>query len=194
MGCITLVRGDCMDYMPSMPENCFGLAVADPLLGIDYRAGRCEPPAERYFTELFRVSRDQIVFGGNRFGLPPTRGIVCWDRMYRGETGPQWEMAWTSFDKPPKVFKYVSRGRDANGVKQKPEALYRWLLKTYARCDGPVLDTHGGSVNLGRAALALGVELTVFVREPECFEKMCGSLAGAYGKIWVREDSVEQER
>ncbi len=69
-----------------------------------------EPPPAEYFEELMRVSKNQIIWGGNYFPLPPTRCIVCWDKMQPWENFSQWEMAWTSFDMPASMFKYSNTG------------------------------------------------------------------------------------
>lgn len=70
----------------------------------------CERPSPEYFTELFRISRNQIIWGGNYYDLPPTRGVICWDKMQPWDNFSQWEMAWTSFDRTARLFRYSSRG------------------------------------------------------------------------------------
>ena len=112
-----------------------------------------EPPDESYFRELMRVSKNQIIWGGNYFDLPPTRGIVCWDKEQPFENFSGWEMAWTSFDKPAKIFHYSNAGfqRKDKDIRihptQKPVALYKWLLKNYAQEGDIILDTHVGSAS-----------------------------------------------
>lgn len=69
-----------------------------------------EKPSPEYFKELFRVSKNQIIWGGNYFDLPPTRCIICWDKMQPWENFSQWEMAWTSFDKPAKMYRISNTG------------------------------------------------------------------------------------
>jgi site-specific DNA-methyltransferase (adenine-specific) len=110
-----------------------------------------EKPSAEYFSELFRVSKNQIIWGGNYFDLPPSRGVVCWDKMQPWENFSQWEMAWTSFDKPAALFKYSNTG-GANTEKkihptQKPRDLYKWLLKRFAKEGDKILDTHVGSAS-----------------------------------------------
>jgi len=92
-------------------------------------------PDPEYFKELFRVSKNQIIWGGNYFDLPPTRCIVCWDKMQPWDNFSQWEMAWTSFDKPAPMFKFSNTG-GANGETkihptQKPVKLYEWLISKF---------------------------------------------------------------
>lgn len=107
------------------------------------------PPPPEYFTELFRVSKNQIIFGGNYFDLPPTRGVICWDKCQPWKNFSQWEMAWTSFDKPARLYK-VSNTGGANKEKkihptQKPVKLYSLILEDFAKPDYIILDTHLGS-------------------------------------------------
>jgi site-specific DNA-methyltransferase (adenine-specific) len=110
-----------------------------------------QKPSPEYFRELFRVSVNQIIWGGNYFDLPPTRGIICWDKLQPWENFSQWEMAWTSFDRPAAMFRYSNTG-GANEEKkihptQKPVKLYEWLLTKYAKPGDKILDTHVGSAS-----------------------------------------------
>lgn len=119
-------------------------------------------PSAEYFVELFRVSKNQIIFGGNYFDLPPTRCVVCWDKCQPWENFSQWEMAWTSFDKPAALFSYSNAG-GANAEKkihptQKPVKLYEWLLSKYAKPGQRILDTHLGSGSSAIAANNMGFE------------------------------------
>lgn len=134
-----------------------------------------EKPSPEYFKELFRISKNQIIWGGNYFDLPPTRCIICWDKMQPWENFSQWEMAWTSFDKTASMFRYSNTGGGNHETKihptQKPVALYKWILNKYANNGDKILDTHLGS---GSSAIAshdgnfkfIGIEL-----DSEYFEK-----------------------
>lgn len=108
-------------------------------------------PSPEYFKELFRISRDQIIWGGNYFDLPPTRCIVCWDKMQPWDNFSQWEMAWTSFDMPAKLFRLSNTGGNNLEEKihptQKPVKLYNWILREFAQPNGyrKILSTHVGS-------------------------------------------------
>jgi site-specific DNA-methyltransferase (adenine-specific) len=112
------------------------------------------PPAE-YFAELRRVSVHQIIWGGNYFDLPPSRCIVCWDKVQPWENFSQWEMAWTSFDKPAAMLRHSNTGGANAELKihptQKPVRLYMWLLEKFAGDKPRILDTHLGS---GSSAIA----------------------------------------
>lgn len=121
-----------------------------------------EIPSSAYFEELFRVSKNQIIWGGNYFPLPPTRCVVCWDKLQPWENFSQWEMAWTSFDRPAAIFKYSNTGGSNAETKihptQKPVALYRWLLSKFSMPGWKILDTHLGSGSSRIASFSMGFD------------------------------------
>jgi site-specific DNA-methyltransferase (adenine-specific) len=154
--------------MASKPDNYYDLAVVDPPYGIggdalhSHRAlngaGKLKnrilntgntkwdiAPNKDYFEELKRVSKNQIIWGGNYFPLPPTRCVICWDKMQPWENFSQWEMGWTSFDSPARLYKFDNRTGDKIHPTQKPIALYDWIFKNYAKPGMKILDTHVGS-------------------------------------------------
>lgn len=106
-------------------------------------------PSQEYFEQLFRVSQNQIIWGGNYFPLPPTRGIVCWNKNQPWDNFSQFELAWTSFDCPAKLFTHSNRGGANEETKihptQKPVYLYSFCLKHFAKEGFKILDTHLGS-------------------------------------------------
>lgn len=134
----------------------------------------CERPSPEYFAELFRISRNQIIWGGNYYDLPPTRGVICWDKVQPWDNFSQWEMAWTSFDRTARLFRYSSRGGGNVEKKihptQKPVALYTWLLSTYAKPGDSIIDTHSGSLSIALAAHNLGFEVTAIEIDPEYYQ------------------------
>ena len=107
-----------------------------------------EPPSKEYFAELQRVSKQQIIWGGNYFDLPPSRGVIVWDKMQPWENFSQIEYAWSSFDRPSALFRYRST-TDKGKIHptQKPVALYEWLINRYAKDGDTILDTHAGSAS-----------------------------------------------
>jgi len=123
------------------------------------------PPAE-YFNELFRISKNQIIWGGNYFPLPPTRCIVCWDKMQPWENFSQWEMAWTSFDKPAAIYRLSNTGGRNDEQKihptQKPKKLYSWLLSKFAEPGMKLIDTHTGSASSIIAFEEFGLDYVAF--------------------------------
>lgn len=223
IGSSTIYNCDCMDYMSTLPDKTFDLAIVDPPYGINaqnmsmgqnksradgwtrddstaikIRKGRLnsgggklknrllnnsdidwddEPPSPEYFAELRRVSSNQIIWGGNYFDLPPTRCVICWDKCQPWENFSQWEMAWTSFDKPAALFRYSNTG-GANAEQkihptQKPVKLYEWLLSKFAKHGQRILDTHLGSGSHAIACNDMGFELIACERAPDYFENTC---------------------
>lgn len=123
-----------------------------------------EIPGDDYFIELFRVSKNQIIWGGNYFPLPPTRCVLCWNKMQPWDNFSQWEMAWTSFDKPAGLLSLSNTGGGNHESKihptQKPVKLYQWLLNKYAKEGDKILDTHLGSGSIAIACYNYGFDLT----------------------------------
>ena len=171
-----IILADCMDIMKDIPDKFFELAIVDPPYGIGKRlsqgAGKLKNsalqnmnsewdvlPDENYFKELNRISINQIIWGGNYFTLPPTRGIICWDKKQFMPTFSRWELAWTSFDRPAKMFENIGNEQRIHPT-QKPVALYRWLLQNYAKPGDKIIDTHSGS---GSCAIACHLEKFEFL-------------------------------
>lgn len=186
-----------MEYLRSLPDNAFDLAVVDPPYGkaqaekeIRNQRGRFSryngvertggtwaakygtsirdwdiAPSDEYFKELFRVSRNQIIWGGNYFSLPPTRCFLIWRKLTISESFSMAmaEYAWTSFDDNAKVYECTPQGRK-NDIRvhpcQKPIELYGWILNNYAKQGDKILDTHLGSGSSAIAAHNLGFDFT----------------------------------
>ena len=187
------ILADCLDPeigLPSYPDNFFDLAIVDPPYGINaaklgvgksqklkQRNGNIKGglwdssiPSDFYFTELKRVSKNQIIWGANYFALPPCRGFVVWDKgkTLRGLDFSECELAYTSFNKPARMAVY-----DVNAFSQqffqervygkihptqKPISLYRWLLENYAKPGDLILDTHVGSASSLIACESMGFD------------------------------------
>ena len=168
---IELLYIDCVEYLKKCENNQFDLAIVDPPYGIFKKnrggAGKLKKrilnqqeekvkkwdkkPSKEYWQQLFRVSKNQIIWGGNYFDLPPTRGIICWDKMQPWKNFSQIEYAWTSFDMPAQLFKYDNKRNKKIHPTQKPVQLYKWLLKTYAKPGDNIIDTHLGSGSIAIA-------------------------------------------
>jgi site-specific DNA-methyltransferase (adenine-specific) len=133
-------------------------------------------PSPEYFSELRRVSMNQIIFGGNYFDLGPTRCVICWDKMQPWKNFSQWEMAWTSFDRPAALFQYSNTGGKITAFEkkihptQKPVRLYEWLLKNYAKPGDKILDTHCGSGSILIACDIMGFSIDAYEIDKEYFE------------------------
>lgn len=172
---------DCLEAMREMPDNAFELAIVDPPYGISInhsmgrRAGQAasghspvqwddETPSADYFQELFRVSQNQVIWGGNYFMSKVAKDSPCWilwDKKYSDEVSfAQFEMAWTSFATSAKKFEMVNNGTGKIHPTQKPVALYKWLLTNYAKPGDRILDTHLGSGSSRIAAYDLGFDFT----------------------------------
>ena len=181
---------DCLEAMKRMPDKCFDLAIVDPPYGVGdnkltaggswaakYKTGDAAwdiAPSQEYFLELFRVSKNQIVWGGNYFSLPSTRGFVVWDKVSHMPTMADCEYAWTSFDTNAKVYKGMRAGRQTGEnrihICQKPIKLYRWLLDRYAKPGDKILDTHLGSGSSRIAAHQLGFDFTGYELDKDYYE------------------------
>jgi site-specific DNA-methyltransferase (adenine-specific) len=180
---------DCMELMKEYPDKHFDLAIVDPPYGLgkrttdgggtnsqikfmqDIRRSNWDDdiPNPDYFAELKRISQNQIIWGGNYFPLPPTRTVICWEKMVEIPTMSQIEMAWTSFDSPARIIKINNTDRSRFHPTQKPIALYRWLIANYAKEGMKILDTHLGSMSHAIAAHYSGVHLTGCELDPDYF-------------------------
>lgn len=131
-------------------------------------------PGEDYFEELFRVSKEQIIWGGNYFALPPNRCFLVWEKTNIPEkfTMAMAEYAWCSFNDNAKIIKLSSGGIVGRfHPTQKPEDLYRWIYRNYTKPGDKILDTHLGSGSSRRAAHDFGLDFTGIEIDPEFFEK-----------------------
>lgn len=142
-----------------------------------------EQPTDEYFEELFRISKNQIIWGGNYFDLGPSRCIVCWNKLQPWENFSQWEMAWTSFDKPASMFTYSNTGGANHETKihptQKPVKLYKFLLNRYADLGNKILDTHGGSMSSAIACHQMGFDLVLTEIDKDYYEAGLNRVANA---------------
>jgi len=180
---------DCMIGMSRYPDKYFELAIVDPPYGLDKRLSSgggqhknskfrlqylnqkwdVKPNAE-YFNELFRVSKNQIIWGGNYFELPATRGVCAWDKKQMMPTFSRWEYAWTSFDCPAKMFECSEIDINKFHPTQKPVKLYKWLLDKYAKQGDKILDTHLGSGSSRIACYDYGFDFIGFELDKDYFE------------------------
>ena len=146
-----------------------------------------EVPGPEYFDRLFFLSWNQIIWGGNYFDLRPTRCVLCWDKCQPWENFSQWEMAWTSFDKPAALFRFSNTGGANSETKihptQKPIELYKWLLSRFSKPGDTVLDTHMGSGSSVVAALDRGHKITAYEKNPDYFAAACDRIARAQQQL-----------
>lgn len=130
-------------------------------------------PEQEYFEQLFRVSRNQIIWGGNYFTLPPTRCFLVWRKLSISEnfSMAMAEYAWTSFNDNAKVFECAPQDKMRFHPTQKPVALYRWIFQKYAKPGFKILDTHLGSGSSRIAAYDAGLDFVGYEIDKEYFEK-----------------------
>jgi site-specific DNA-methyltransferase (adenine-specific) len=188
---------DCMEFMRSVPDKFYSLAVVDPPYGIerfkkvtttpsgkDVHAKKFQrmetvnnyKPSDEYWSELFRVSKNQIVWGANNFELPSSEYFLCWDKQQPMPNFATLEYAWVSMGlkKPAKLFTYsVANYKQSDRIHptQKPVALYDWIFRNYAKPGDTILDTHMGSQSSRISAYKAGLDYTGTELDPEYFEQ-----------------------
>jgi site-specific DNA-methyltransferase (adenine-specific) len=192
---------DCVTALKRYADNHFDLAIVDPPYGIDVaktgkvggnNAGKAkdygakewdkQPPNEEYFRQLFRVSKNQIVWGANHFISKMPYDSSCWLVWDKDNTGnfADCELAWTSFDTAVRKFQWRWNGMLQQNMKdkeerihptQKPVALYEWILQNYAKRGDLILDTHLGSGSSRIAAYKGGFNFVGFEIDQEYYEK-----------------------
>ena len=193
---ISLVRNiDCMVGMAEFPDKFFDLAIVDPPYGIgagsvSFKNGTSKSkkeyyrisdwdinkPTHSYFIELFRVSKNQIIWGGNYFPQlwkSVCRGFIFWDKTIHGNSYADGELAWTSFDVPARYLRENIAQTNIEGrihPTQKSIKLYKWLLTNYAKPGDKILDTHLGSGSSRIAAHDLGFDFWGFELDKDYFE------------------------
>ena len=185
------ITNECnMKLMSRYEDNHFDLAIVDPPYGLGDKTtkGGCLKntqtkfkehewdnaiPTDDYFIELKRVSKNQIVWGGNYFPFlwdKSCRGLITWDKMVYIPTMSQIEYAWYSLDKLPQLVKINNNDSNRQHPTQKPVKLYEWLLMNYAKEGDKILDTHLGSGSIAIACHNLGYDLTACELDKEYYE------------------------
>ena len=182
---ITITNEDCMDLLRRTPDNFYDLSICDPPYGIGISNNSVRQkhnkkkwddstPNKEYFKELFRVSKNQIIWGGNYFidYLSNSQGFIIWDKKQPENFSlAMCEFAYSSIQSPAKIFRYsVLSEKDKIHPTQKPVALYKWLLDKYAKEGDKILDTHSGSASLAIACHDYGFNLTACELDSDYFD------------------------
>ena len=194
---ITITNECNMELMARYPDNYFDLAIVDPPYGINLanmnmgigntkKASKAknrkwqskdwdnEIPKDEYFNELKRVSKNQIIWGGNYFNLGICNKFIIWDKeIPEGLSFSDCEYAWTSFSGANKVFRYSAYLNKSEKFHptQKPPQLYKWLLDKYAKQGDKILDTHLGSGSIAIACHDYGFDLVACELDKEYYDK-----------------------
>jgi site-specific DNA-methyltransferase (adenine-specific) len=181
---IQITNEDNMELMKRYPDNYFDLAIVDPPYGIgisknpvrqkhDKKEWDNNIPNEKYFNELFRISKNQIIWGGNYFDLPKTQGFFIWDKKQPHDFSlAMVEYAWSSIQKPAKMWSLsvLKEGGKIHPT-QKPVELYKWILDNNAKQGDKIIDTHLGSGSIAIACHDYDFELTACELDKEYYDK-----------------------
>ena len=189
---IELTNEDNIELMKRYPDNYFDLAIVDPPYGIErFKNGigkndrhkvkstaifNNNPPTDVYFNELFRVSKNQIVWGANNFIMPPSEYFLVWNKKQTVDNFASAEYAWVSMGlkTPAKIFDYgIHKHNHTDKIHptQKPIDLYKFILDKYAKEGDKILDTHLGSMSIAIACHDYGFELTGCELDKEYYDK-----------------------
>ena len=188
---------DCLEGMKQMDNKSIDLVLTDPPYGIGEAAGKNKtrdgltqatdygdldwddaPPTKEYFNEIFRISKNQIIFGGNFFELPPSPCWIVWDKDNSGDFADA-ELAWTSFKSAVRIFKWRWNGMLQEDMAhkeerihptQKPVPLMRWILKKYSSEGQIICDPFFGSASSLIAAIQLNRQFVGFEKEKIYFD------------------------
>ena len=223
---IELHNCDCMEYMRGLPDGAFELAIVDPPYGLGEHSGKVSrnrfssveylkkdwdsvPPNKEYFTELLRVSKNQIIWGANHFMQNIGLGSSCWivwDKQNGNSHFADCELAYTNFETSVRVFRYRWAGMLQGDMQnkevrihatQKPVKLYEWLLTNYAKKGDRIFDTHLGSGSIAIAAERLGFDFVGCELDKDYFDAASARLeqSRAQGGLFepVHVSKPEQE-
>ncbi len=181
-----IYNSDCLEAMKSFKDNQFDLAIVDPPYGIDvtkmnmggrkrtsedkYKSWDSLTPNAEYFNELFRISKNQIIWGGNYFKLPCSQYFAIWDKgeTMSGRSFAECEYAWVKSG-GTRLFKLGPNQLDRIHPTQKPVKLYEWLLQNYSKDGDKILDTHLGSGSSRIACAKRQMEFTGFELDSDYF-------------------------
>lgn len=203
---------DCLEYMKTLPDKCFDLCIADPPYGINIGNGlgsgkksckmhhewQFNAPTQEVFEEIFRISKNQIIWGGNYFNLPLCDNWIVWDKLNPNLSFAEGKLAWCSIHRKLRIFKHYSAKVDG-GTKihptQKPIALYSWILDNYAKEGDKIFDPFLGSGSSRIAAYMKGFDFYACELDKEYydlqekrFKEKC------FGEVKVNDKIIVQQQ
>jgi site-specific DNA-methyltransferase (adenine-specific) len=208
---IELLNMDCMDFMRDVPDKYYELAIVDPPYGLGKSVvnsrGRfaryknkngnwdLNVPTSQYFDDLFRISDNQIICGGNYFLLPPNKSFVIWDKgQPEGISFAMCEYLWTSFNSVAQIFRSITQGQTQRShPTAKPITLYLWLLHNYANPGDKILDTHLGSGSSAIAAYRMGFDFTGIELDKEYFDASVKRFKEQTAQVAIQFDKPNPE-
>jgi len=183
MATTKLILGDCLEHLKEIPDNSIDCIITDPPYGIGESQGKnatrrgvckptdygysnwdAQPPSKHYFNEIIRTSKEQIIFGGNYFELPPSSCWIVWDKENGNDDFADCELAWTSFKSAVRIFHYRWAGMLQGDMRhkekrchptQKPLPLMKWIVEKYTKEGDTILDPFMGSGTTGVACKML---------------------------------------
>ena len=186
---INLIHGDSLQALKGYADNHFDIAIVDPPYGIDINSSGTHfkekyevkdwdknTPDDEYFTELKRVSKNQIIWGGNYFldRLGNCKCFIVWDKKIAEDMSfAMCEMAWTSFKNGAKIYKTTAMQQNRIHPTQKPVSLYKWLLETYTNENDLILDTHLGSGSIAIACHYMKRNLIGYEIDKDYYDAAC---------------------
>lgn len=217
-GEIALYNRDCLPELMLMKDNQFDLAIVDPMYGLEqdsYRNNQTATklakvndnnnhiwtypaPNQEYFDQIQRVSKNQIIWGGNYFAnlLPPSMGWIVWDKVNGKSTYADFELVWTSFKRGGRLYRFMWNGMCQGSIEdgskmegnkkknekrihpcQKPVQLYKWILSKYAQKGDRILDTHVGSGSSIIACMEMDHDIAGYEIDPDVFSSMTKRIA-----------------
>lgn len=189
-----IINADCMDILKQLPDKSIDLVLTDPPYNLK-RFNRKDggnskkitsfgdreknwndlPPSKEVFNEIFRVSKNQIIFGGNNFELPTTEHFIVWDKMQKMPSFAECELAWSSCSTPAKIIR-VRFEMGKMHPAQKPLELFEKILNDYSKEGNLVLDCFSGSGTTAIACHRLKRRFICIEKDPEYWAKSCERL------------------
>jgi len=195
-GC-ELYLADCLDVLPELAAGSIDAVVTDPPYGIGISGNPFRqkfikqdwddsPMSDRAIKEIFRLSNHQIIWGGNYFALPPSQCFLIWNKKQSFDfSSAMVEMAWTSFQRPAKMFEWFAANGEKEHPTQKPLALMEWCLSNFTKFGDLVLDPFMGSGTTGVACIQTGRRFIGMEKDPAYFKIAVKRIAQAQPPLFV---------